>query len=259
MDEIFRRLLRTAAATGNSLDYVAVITAGRRAGMTPADMVWQGVPLQYLAEEIATLRVPVSEWSVTGVELSRLGIDATTIKGATLETTGIYVPVKTVKFPLFEDLRASLGEDKAYEVYHATSKDYCLLPTGELLVRQPSSDFYSDLLRVTNQDIINQVNQVFQLANTVERARDILAEQHSGNDPIFRQLLRWHIWYNDGHISPPQIIDEIPFWPVGRNASCSFYAGYLNGQRYRYSWCDGDEDEPHATPVDSWGGYYGHA
>jgi hypothetical protein len=255
MDTIFRQLLRQASSTGSPLDYEAVITAGKRAGMTVGDLVMHGIPIQYMAEELAVLRVPVGEWSVTGAELGNLGIDATTIKGATMEMTGIYVPVKTVKLPLYEDLKSSLGEDRAYDEYHKTSKDYSLLPTGVVLVRAS----FSDPQLVTDPAIIDQVHRVVGLAATVGQARDILAERHSGNDPIFRRLLRWHIWYNDGYIGEPQVIEGVPFWPVGRNASCSFFAGYLNGQRYRYSWCEGDEGEPHATPVDEWAGYYGHA
>lgn len=96
--------------------------------------------------------------------------------------------------------------------------------------------------------------------DAIIEARRLVVAAAAGKNPVLAEILAWNLEYNNGTISDPQTIqvngEDVQFWPVGSNASCSFMAGVRHAQRYQYAWCEGDE--PTIRMVDDWRGYYGH-
>ena len=109
------------------------------------------------------------------------------------------------------------------------------------------------------------------------RAKLVAERLFSGN-ALAEEFLRWHMAFRgEARVDEsPYVVDGIPFYQVGRNASHAFYAGMLNGQLYRCALGEEvaedaqgnellDEDgfpvvtvEPSVTAVEDMSGYWGH-
>jgi len=120
------------------------------------------------------------------------------------------------------------------------------------------------LHRVENPEIIDEVRNQRAQDLIILASRYYLARQAAGDDPVLYRIYEQNINYNAGAIDEPTIVDEIPFWQVGRNASHGFYFGYRDGQLYRMS--EGYEYDVqgnsfldrHITPIEDFSGYMGH-
>jgi hypothetical protein len=117
---------------------------------------------------------------------------------------------------------------------------------------------------VTDTNITDNIMDQYMQDRLITVARNHIARQAAGGDPVLGSILAMHIQYAGGDIDEPLILEDIPFWQVGRNSSHGCYLGYKDGQRYRMSeYWDHDEDgnsypERDITPVDEFSGYMGH-
>jgi hypothetical protein len=245
-DSQFRSLVRNAIASDSRLDFEAAIHFGHRIGMNSWALLNNGIPLRFLATELATERPPLQEGTFRRHDLLALGIEASSDPS--------YLPSRSGKYPTLEMCSSR-------EEYWKLAKDYELLRDGTLLVDDGHPGYH---FRIVNDPrIITAFVEMNHQTNIISEARKIIVEEASGNNPILKNVLAWSLEYNDGNLVEPEIIvvdgENVMFWPVGRNSSCFFMAGLVNGQgpqRYQYSSCE--SEEPFIRMVDNWQGYYGH-
>ena len=141
-------------------------------------------------------------------------------------------------------------------------------PGEEYIIEDETKSVYhkaeNQITPVTCEDIINEIRDQNIQDALIHTARKHLAKLAAGGDPIIAGIFSIHIQFNGGEIDDPLILENIPFWQVGRNSTHGFYLGVKDGQRYRMSeywdWDkeEGDRLEQQISPVDDFSGYIGH-
>ena len=132
--------------------------------------------------------------------------------------------------------------------------------TKEIYRRQGESSLHL----VNHQDTIDEVLNQRTQDMLIVASRYYLAKQAAGDSQPLYHIFHMNINFSDGTLDEPTVVDGIPFWQVGRNASHGFYMGYSDGQLYRmsegYEWDDQGNSmlDRHVTPVEDFGGYMGH-
>lgn len=117
---------------------------------------------------------------------------------------------------------------------------------------------------VNDQDIIDEILNQRTQDMMIIASRYFLAKKAAGDSQPLYRIFHININFNGGTLDEPTIVDGIPFWQVGRNASHGFYMGYQDGQLYRmsegYEWDDQGNSvlDRHVTPVEDFMGYIGH-
>lgn len=107
--------------------------------------------------------------------------------------------------------------------------------------------------------IVWEIRRQVELDEQRSKARDLRAMELAKGDAILANAIRWHMGFEDGDASDPWMVEGIPFYQVGRNASHAFYVGAKDGQRYVIGQDYEDHDPPRVDAVETWdGGYYGH-
>jgi len=109
-----------------------------------------------------------------------------------------------------------------------------------------------------SEEILPQIKALMAQDEETEQLRKNKALELADGDEVLASVFYANIEYNNGILSTATIVDGIPFYRVGHNASHDFYMGYKDGQRYRYSYGYDDEKEPKPVAVDTFKGYYGH-
>jgi len=134
--------------------------------------------------------------------------------------------------------------------------------TGEIWIRDTTN--YT-AHRVSNPEVRDSILNLRAQDMLILASRYFLAKSAAGDDDALYRIFSEHINFTGGAIEEPTVVDDIPFWQIGRNASHSFYYGYLDGQLYRMSEgydydvvTDQEYLDQTVTPISNFGGYMGH-
>lgn len=147
-----------------------------------------------------------------------------------------------------------------YKDYENRGVEYILEDNSERVYLKGPQELHL----VHDQNIIDQVLNLYIQDVLIEAARNYIAEETSGGDPDLRKIYEMNIAYNRGKLSDPTFERGIPFFKVGGNASHTFYYGYKDGQLYKmaeeYDYNESGQPYPlrDVYTVEGFGGYSGH-
>lgn len=260
----FRQILRSALASGDPAEMAQAILEGRRLGLTTWQLIVAGIPPKLFTEELAIADVYMRESEITDSLLLDLGLEPDNYPSIYPPGT-IFVPGREnyriaghVRYPVPDPPNWTL------EQYWDKSKNYYYLPDGTVILNE---SFQTPVI-IRDEKIRRDLEYFSWQADIVRQARqwrieEALEQFASACSPADLEILRdeilpWHVSFRQGYLDEPDIINGIPFWQIGRNASCQFSIGVLNGQRWRYAYCDGDA-EPSVRPTADFSGYHGHS
>ena len=120
------------------------------------------------------------------------------------------------------------SDDCSGTIYRVNEKDYVVTEDGRVYEKTYE---INSRKAVTDPVILLTLKAQIQEDTEIKQAREALADEKCGVNPKLKEILRIHIEYGHGTISP-FVREGVEFYSVGHNASHFYSLGFKDGKVY---------------------------